>query len=150
MALGQPAAGDDGLGQAVLARLRAGGVPPGVELCAAAEASALVDLACFPGPVAIVDALLAPPGVAPGRVIALPPEALATAALTPLSSHGLSAAGAVALARELSPAALSPRITFVGVTITAPSRYVEGLTPVVAAAVEDAARAALLAVLPGA
>ena len=44
IALGQAAAGDDGVGLAVLERLRAEGVPPDVELVRAPEDFALVHL----------------------------------------------------------------------------------------------------------
>ncbi len=140
--LGQPAAGDDGVGPAVARRLREAGLPAGVELVEAADASHLVELVQHAGPVVLVDALLGEPA---GRVAALPPEALSEAALTPLSSHGLSAGQALALARRLAPGAVSPRVTVVGVTISPPRRYEARLSPEVAAAVEGACRAALQA-----
>jgi hydrogenase maturation protease len=140
--LGQPAAGDDGVGPAVARRLRQGGPPPGVEVVDARDASELVELVQHEGPVVIVDALLGEPA---GRVVALAPEALSEAALTPLSSHGLSAGQALALARRLAPGAVSPRVVVVGVTIAAPRRYEARLSPEVAAAVGPAAEAALAA-----
>jgi hydrogenase maturation protease len=146
IALGQPVAGDDGVGPAVLARLRAGGVPPDVELVAATEASALVEGVQLEGPVVIVDALLAEPA---GQVLVLSPEDLATGALSPLSSHGLSAGGAIALARVLAPGALSPRIAVVAVTILPPGRYREGLSPGVGEALDAAAAAVLRCVSGG-
>jgi hydrogenase maturation protease len=141
--LGQRAAGDDGVGLAVLARLRAAGAPEGVELVEAAEASALVDAVRLGGPVVVVDAVLADP---PGVVLTLSEDDLSRAALSPLSSHGLSAGGALALARSLDSGAVSRRITIVAVSIAAPGRYRLGLSPEVAAAVDPAARAALDAV----
>jgi hydrogenase maturation protease len=127
----------------VLARLAARGVPAGVELLEAREATALVEWIQHPGPVAIVDAVLADP---PGRVAILSEEELARSPLTPLSSHGISAGGAIALARTLAPAQVSSRVTVVAVTIAAPGRYGVGLSPAVAAAVDAAADAALDAV----
>ena len=146
--LGQPAAGDDGVGPAVGARLRAGGLPPGVELLEATDASQLVELVQFPGTVVLVDALLGEPA---GRVVTLSPETLAAAALTPLSSHGLSAGGALALARSVAPEAVSPEVLVVGVTIAPPQRYALRLSPEVAAAVPEAVAAvrALVAGLAG-
>jgi hydrogenase maturation protease len=141
--LGQPTAGDDGVGPAVAGRLRAEGLPSGVELLEATDASQLVELVQWPGTVLLVDALLGEPE---GRVVVLPPEALAQAALTPLSSHGLSAGGALALARTLAPERTSPRVVVIGVTISPPSRYAARLSPAVAAAVPaavEAVRAAL-------
>ncbi len=140
--LGQRAAGDDGVGLAVLARLRAAGVPDGVELIEAAAASALVDAVLLDGPVVVVDAVLAEPA---GAVLVLSEDDLARAALSPLSSHGLSAGGALALARSVAPAAASRRVPIVAVSIAPPGRYRVGLSPEVAAAVEGAARAALAA-----
>jgi hydrogenase maturation protease len=136
IALGQPAAGDDGVGPAVLARLRARGAPPGVELLEAGEASALVEWARFPGTVVIVDALL---GGRPGALLRLAAEDLEASALSPLSTHGLSVGGALALARSLAPGELSPRIEIVGIAIAAPDRWAARLSPPVAAAVDAAA-----------
>lgn len=141
--LGQPAAGDDGVGPAVLARLRERGVPEGVELVAAAEASALVDLVQLDGPVVVVDAVLAEPS---GRVVVVSADDLEAGALSTLSTHGLSAGGAIALARQVAPGAVSRRIAIVGVTIAHPRRYTYSLSPEVLAALDDAADAALAAV----
>lgn len=142
--LGQPAAGDDGVGPAVAARIEALGPPPGVEVVLVAEASALVELVQHAGPVVIVDALVGTAAPA-GQVVTLPPAALSAAALTPLSSHGLSAGQALALARTLAPEAVSPRVQVVGVVIAPPDRYAARLSPPVAAAVDAAAEAALVA-----
>lgn len=145
IALGQPAAGDDGVGPAVLERLRARGVPPGVELRAAAEASALVELVLLDGPVVVVDAAL---GLAPGEVRVLDEAALATAPLSPVSTHGLSAGGALALARSIAPGRVSPRLAIVAIGIAPPGRLGVGLSPEVAAAVDAAAGAVLRCVAP--
>ncbi len=55
IALGQPAAGDDGVGLAVLEALRARNIE-GVELCAVAEATAMIPLLEITTPVIVVDA----------------------------------------------------------------------------------------------
>jgi hydrogenase maturation protease len=129
----------------VLARLRARGIPPGVELLEAPEASALVEWVLHEGPVVIVDAALGP---APGEVRVLDPDALDGAPLSAVSSHGLSAGGALALARSIAPAAVSPRIRVVAIGIDPPRRHGLGLSPEVAAAVERAADAVLRCVAP--
>jgi hydrogenase maturation protease len=134
--LGQPEAGDDGAGWAVLGAL-AGRVPSGVELVRAADASALIERLCRPGRVVIVDAVLGQPA---GRVLVLSPEQLA-AAPPAVSTHGLSAADAIALGRALAPDGAT--VALVGITIDRPSGAARGLSPPVANAIEPAAVAVL-------
>jgi hydrogenase maturation protease len=134
--LGQAAAGDDQVGLAVIAHLRGVGAPDGVELLAAAEASALLPLLETPVPVVLVDAVLASPA---GEVLVLEPEELEHRGLSTMSTHGLGVAQAVALARLLSPATVSPSIHIVGVSISRPERFQQGLSPEVAAAIPRAA-----------
>jgi hydrogenase maturation protease len=136
IAIGQGAAGDDGVGFAVLDRLRADGVPADVELRRAEEDAALVTLLATPHPVVIVDAVLGSP---PGRVVDLDPAQLAAAGLPPVSTHGLGVAQAIALARVLAPEDVAPSIRIVGVTIERPQRYAQTLSAPVAAAVAPAA-----------
>jgi hydrogenase maturation protease len=134
--LGQAAAGDDQVGLAVIEHMRGAGAPDGVELLAAAEPSALLPLLETPAPVVLVDAVLATPA---GEVLVLEPEELEQRGLSTMSTHGLGVAQAVALARLLSPAAVSPSIHIVGVSISRPERFQQGLSPEVAAAVPLAA-----------
>jgi len=134
--LGQAAGGDDGVGLAVVEWLRRRGVPDGVELHIAPEPSALLPLLEGGAPVVVVDAALGAPA---GQVLELGPEALASQAATPVSSHGLSVFQAIALARLISPGAVSPSIRVVAVTIARPERYGHGLSPPVAEAVPRAA-----------
>lgn len=136
IALGQAAAGDDGVGLAVLEELRRQGVPAGVELVHAAEDSALVTLLATPAPVVLVDAVL---GGEPGSVLELTPEALDASGVRPVSTHGLGAARAIALARTLSPETVSPAIRIVGIAIARPARYEQALSPAALAAVPSAA-----------
>jgi len=136
IAIGQSAAGDDGVGYAVLDRLRADGVPPDVELVRADEDTALVALLETPRPVVIVDAVLGSPA---GRVVDLAPGDLAVTGLTPVSTHGIGVAQAIELARVVACEGIAPSIRIVGVTIERPMRYVQALSPAVAAAVEPAA-----------
>ncbi|OFX19399.1 MAG: hypothetical protein A2V77_04080 [Anaeromyxobacter sp. RBG_16_69_14] len=137
IALGQPAAGDDGVGLAVLERLRAS-VPGGVELCVAADATDLLWLLATPDPVVLVDGLLGEPA---GEVCEMAPEALD--ARSTVSSHGLGVGEAIATARALYPESMAPRISVVGVAIGRPSSYRKGLSPGVAAAVDGAAALAI-------
>ncbi|MCC6552992.1 MAG: hydrogenase maturation protease [Polyangiaceae bacterium] len=136
IALGQPAAGDDGAGPMVLARVRELGPPPGVELALARDAVALLDLLRTPARVVLVDAVLASPA---GEVLELDPAALAEHGLASVSSHGISVGEALALARALDADALSPDIRVVAITIARPDCHSVALSPEVAAAVPRAA-----------
>jgi hydrogenase maturation protease len=149
--IGQESAGDDGVGLAVVRRLRAQ-APAGVELHEVAEASALIPLlgpssgSSSPvtiehgGTVVIVDAVVG--GGAPGEVLDLAPEEIAARGLRPLSSHGIDVAQALALSRELAPC-VNSCVHIVGVSIERPSGPRPGLSPAVALAVPRAAALAL-------
>jgi hydrogenase maturation protease len=136
IAMGQTAAGDDGIGFAVLDRLRRDGVPAGVELLRADEDTALVALLETPHSVVIVDAVLGSP---PGRVVELATAELAASGVTPVSTHGVGVAQAIALAHAVAGVDVAPSIRIVGITIERPARYQQGLSPAVAAAIEPAA-----------
>lgn len=133
--LGQPAAGDDGVGVAVIVRLRAEGALEGVSCETAAEASALVERLQTGVPVVIVDALVG--GGRAGDVLVLDVESLA-GDVRPLSTHGISVAQAIALARALAPEAVSPIIHVVGVVVEAAEVGDTTLSPIVLAAVPAA------------
>ena len=136
IALGQPAAGDDAVGLAVLEHLRRDGVADGVELVHAVNDGVLITLLETPRPVLLIDAVL---GERPGVVLEVTPEQLDATGLHPVSTHGLGAAQAIALARAIAPATVSPAIRIVGITIAPPVRCMQGLSPAVAAAVPHAA-----------
>jgi hydrogenase maturation protease len=136
IALGQAAAGDDGVGLAVLEALGAGGMPADIELVRAAEDVALVSLLETPAPVVLVDAVVGTPA---GEVLELAPADLARRGVRAVSTHGIGVADAVELARTLTPAAVSPSIRIVAVTIERPAHYSQHLSPAVAAAVPRAA-----------
>jgi len=135
IALGQNAAGDDGVGLAVLAWLRTRPLPEGVELIGAAEDVALMELLETHVPVVLVDAVLGTPA---GEVLAFAPEDLVAGPALAVSTHGMGVAKAIELARVLAPATVSPSIRVVAVTIARPRRYEQGLSPAVAAAVPSA------------
>jgi hydrogenase maturation protease len=141
--LGQVAAGDDQVGLAVIEHLRSRGVPEHLELLMAPEPSALLPLLETSARVVLVDAVLAAPA---GEVLVLEPDELEQRGLSTVSTHGLGVAQAVALARLLSPSAVSPSIRIVGVSISRPERFRQGLSPEVAAAVPLAADQVLRAV----
>jgi hydrogenase maturation protease len=136
--IGQPAAGDDGVGLAVIAALR-GRVPAGVALYEVTDTTDLIPLLEAPGLAILIDAVV---GLAPGEVAALRPEEAAGHRVRPFSTHGLGVQGAVALARGLAGGA-GPEVQLIGIGIPPPSRYGYGLSEAVAGAVPHAAALAL-------
>jgi len=141
--LGQITAGDDGVGLAVLDRIRQMGPPEGTELVAARDATALVELLQTERRVVVVDAVVGYPRV--GEVLEFPEKVLAPGQGGPrsLSTHGVSLQQAVGLARMTSCGVMAPEIVLVAVAIAPPERYTTGLSPEVQAAVPVAARVVL-------
>jgi hydrogenase maturation protease len=135
IALGQEAAGDDGVALAVLGRLRERRLPDEVELVQAHEESALILLLETDLPVILVDAVIAG---TPGEILELGPDDLATHAACPVSTHGIGVFQVIELARVLSDR-ISPSIRIVGVSVARPPRYERRLSQHVAAAVPRAA-----------
>jgi len=133
--LGQAAAGDDGVGIAILDALRAYGVPADVELVRAAEDATLVSLLEISAPVVLIDAILGSPA---GEVLELSPADLARRGPRAVSTHGLGVPEVVDLARTLAPDTVSPSVRVVAVTIERPAAYAQCLSPAVAAAVPRA------------
>ena len=145
IALGQAAAGDDGVALVILEQLRAHGVPDGVELLHAADAFALVPLLDTATPVVIVDAVLHAPD---GEVLELSPQQLAERDVRPISTHGVGVCQAIELAYTLAPEKGTPAIRIVAVSINQPRRYAQQLSRAVAAAVPLAVER-VLAVIGG-
>jgi hydrogenase maturation protease len=139
--VGQPFAGDDGVGPAVIAFLRGAGLPAGVEVGEVREPSALIPLLDDERPMVIVDAVLAAPA---GAVLDLDAGAVESGGLTSVSSHGLSVGAALSLARASRPADRPPPdVRVVAVAIGSAVRGARGLSAPVEAAVPRAARLAL-------
>jgi hydrogenase maturation protease len=130
--IGQLAAGDDGVGLAVARALAARGLP----VRESADASILLALLEAGHRVVLVDAVAG--GGPPGTVMQLDPDAL-VGGPTPLSSHGISVAEAIALARTLYGDAAVARLAIVGIAIERPATHAVGLSPAVAAAASAAA-----------
>jgi hydrogenase maturation protease len=129
--LGQPAAGDDGVGLVVAQTL----VGRGLEVRESTDATVLLALLEARRRVVLVDAVIAGP---PGAVLQLDAGALASGR-APLSSHGLGVVEALALARTLYGTDLAADVAIVGISISPPAGPRAGLSPAVAAAVEPAA-----------
>jgi hydrogenase maturation protease len=130
--IGQLAAGDDGVGLAV-ARELAG---RGVAVRESADASILLSLLEAGHRVVVVDAVAG--GGPPGSVIRLALDAFGSGP-TPLSSHGVSVAEAIAVARMLYGRRILAQLAIVGIAIDRPMVHAVGLSPAVAAAVGPAA-----------
>ena len=141
--VGQPLAGDDGAGPAVIAWLRAIALPDGIQARTVSEPSGLIPLLEGPDapPLVVVDAVLADP---PGQIVELSAWEVAATALASVSSHGMSVGQALALAEAIRPAGEpQPDVQLVAISITRPLRGARALSPAVAAAVPRAADLAL-------
>lgn len=139
--IGQPMAGDDGVGVAIARRVREICERTDVEIIELSEPSALVPLLIDgANPVVLIDALVG--GGEPGDVLHFAPKAGWRSARL-LSSHGVGVRDAIELAKILEPAAASHNIDIVAVTIVRPDHYCESLSPAVAAAIDKAAALAL-------
>ena len=130
--IGQPAAGDDGVGLLVARALAV----RGHETRESADASILLTLLEDERRVVVVDAVV--DGGVAGSVLQLDIGALASGP-APLSSHGLGVAEALELARTLYGAQVVAGVQIVGIAIDHPTGAMLGLSPAVAAAVEPAA-----------
>ena len=140
VALGQRTAGDDGVGPAVLDRLRAL-APPHVELLELADASALIPLIAAAVPLVIIDAVVMA-GRSPGDLIELPADALPPRTRA-LSTHGVALPQAIAIGQALAPPGAVAATRLVGIVIAPPAPGAPGLSPEVAAAVTGAVGAVL-------
>jgi hydrogenase maturation protease len=137
VALGQAAAGDDGVGFAVLDEIERRGVPHDARLVRARDPMDVLPLFEDGASVVLVDAVLASP---PGAVVELGLDDLSRKSAQPASSHGMGAAQVVELARALAATSGQvPEVRVVAVTIDRPDRYHVGLSPEVLVAVPDAA-----------
>lgn len=129
--IGQPLGGDDAVGLAVAERLRTDGIPAR----SVTDGAALVDALAGSERAVIIDAVAG--GGPAGTVLHLRGDELcARAGAVPVSSHGLSVADAVAVARALGGAA---EAHLIGIAIEPPAGAATSLSAAVAAAVETAA-----------
>lgn len=126
--IGQPGAGDDGVGPAIIAAMADD--PPG-ELLTVRDPAAIIEQ--LDGPCVLVDAVV---GAGPvGTVRSLNRSELA-ALPRPLSSHGIDVVQALGLAEALHGPL--PRLWIIGVCILPPTVPSLTLSPPVAAAIPAA------------
>ncbi|MDC0742849.1 hydrogenase maturation protease [Polyangium mundeleinium] len=140
IAIGQRAAGDDGVGPAVLDALRAQGAGEGVDLCEVDEPSALLPLLEGAHRVILVDAALGGGGGA-GTVHVLAEETLDARDIAPISTHGLTVGQVLGLARALAPDKVCRDISIVAISVERPACLAYGLSPEALAAVPRATEA---------
>jgi hydrogenase maturation protease len=130
---------DDGIGPAVLSRLR-GRIPDGVRLVTSdGEPARMIEAWTGASLAVVVDAVLAVPP-APGRVHRIVVGRAPGAQARPVSSHGLGLGESIALAQALDR---MPERLIVHAVEAADVGFGVGLTPAVAAAA-DALTAAVL------
>lgn len=141
--IGQAAAGDDGVGLAVLDALRDERLPAGLDLdlVSVPEPTALIPLLDGTARVILVDAALG--AGAAGEIVSLPDSALEGRGPRLFSTHGVGVAQAVALARALSSEAMATNVWVVAICIDRPDGLRHGLSPAIAAAVPRAVAAVL-------
>ncbi len=141
--VGQPLAGDDGAGPAVIAWLRALALPDGIVATTVPEPRALIPFLEGPDapPLVVVDAVVADP---PGEVMELSPWEIAARELASVPRQRMSVAQALAVADAMRPRGVAPPdVQFIAISIARPQRWVPALSPAVAAAVPRAADLAL-------
>lgn len=143
--VGQRARGDDGAGPSVIEELRNAAFAEEVELVEASEPSLLLPLLENASRVVIVDAALG--AGKPGDVLVLRPEEIDKAAISPVSTHGMSVGQAIELARVVSSETVCPEIYLVAIAARRPEGIQYGLSDEVRMALPRAAEEARRLVL---
>ncbi len=134
--LGQPTAGDDGIGIAVARRLRNDTFRAPVEVYEVSDPSQLIDLLNDIDRAILIDAVVG--NGEPGHITCLTANDLADAGVKPISSHGLSIVQILNLAHTLAPHTPTAEIHIVGITINQPEQYFLEMSPPIRAAVSRA------------
>jgi len=135
--IGQPFAGDDGAGPAVIAALRHARLPAGVDVLELPDPADLIPVLERGGEVIVVDAVVGGPV---GALIELDPDQRDPAEPLAVSSHGVGVMQALALARAVAGDRPVAHTRVFGIGIARPFITMRRLTPAVAAAVNRAAR----------
>lgn len=135
---GNVLAGDDGIGIAVIRKLLdRQTLPGGVEVIEAGlPGLSLVEMMLGADKVVLVDSFLG--GVAPGTVKRFTEKELPPVGYNTGQSHGIGLREALSFGRGVMPDKFPSQVVVVGVEIERPARWVEGLSPQVEAAVDDA------------
>jgi hydrogenase maturation protease len=134
--IGQPAAGDDGVGIAVVRAVGEHSWSKKLEIHETSDPLRLFEWMHQRCRIILVDAVIGKGQR--GAVAWLSLEDLAGGSVYPVSSHGINVAQVLELGRVLAPRPAKPRISIIAVTIHVPSGQSYGLSSEVAAAVPKA------------
>ena len=134
--IGQPSAGDDGVGLLVAHELHRTPLARIADIHEIFEPLQLIDLLQDRDLTVIVDALIVEDKI--GQVMRLDRNDLLRSPLLPLSSHSVSVSQAIDLAERLSSSHTMPDIHIVGIGITRPIRYSKKMSPQIVEAVPHA------------
>jgi hydrogenase maturation protease len=137
--LGQPFAGDDAVGLAVIAHLRAQHLAD-LELCEAVDATELITLLAQGDRAVLVDGAI---GVPVGLVRQIALDELDNVSPLGASSHGIGVHQAIGLAGALSPGAAPLWLRLIGIGIAMPTPGQPRLSPTVRTAISVAAALAV-------
>lgn len=136
IAIGQPAAGDDGVGIAIAQAFHKKDLPDTIETHQLTDATRLIDLLSGVDRVILIDAVVDSDAV--GQIVCLTVDELTEGKVTPLSGHGTNIVQAIKLAQTLAPNTTTDDICIVGVTIARPREYTYQMSPAVAVAIPRA------------
>lgn len=134
--IGQGAAGDDGVGLAIVRALNDENLPDSVVVHELKDPLRLIDYLDGDDQVIIVDAVVNNEG--PGHIKILTSDDLAEENLSTLSSHGTNISQVFELAGTLISTKIKSNIRIVGVTISRPTHYTYQMSPMVKAAIPRA------------
>lgn len=134
--IGQPAAGDDGVGIAVAREIAEQPWSRNLKIHELTDPLRLIDMIAQDCRMILVDAVVGNGEC--GTVTRLDPDDLEGGRLQSLSSHGTNVAQAIKLAGTLNSTAPTAKISIVAITIRPPSCYSHRLSAEVAAAMSEA------------
>ncbi len=134
--IGQPAAGDDGVGITVTQALRNINLPNDVDIVTLGDPADLIEQLCGAKRVILVDAVTG--DQTPGSMVSLTVDDLADNAYTSVSSHGISVAQAIHIARALTLEGVATEIQILAIFIDIPKRDTFELSADITAAIPKA------------
>ncbi len=133
---GQPVAGDDGVGIAVVRELSQKPWAKSVEIREMTDPLRLIDLFDSGQRMILVDGIVGKN--ISGTVLSINSADLADGKVNPVSSHGVNVAQVIELAQVVAEDNSFPEIQIVGITIKPPVRFTDQMSPEVTAAIPKA------------
>ena len=134
--IGQPIAGDDGVGIAVTQALRHTKLPYNVDIVTLGDPVDLIEQLRGAKHVILVDAVIG--DQTPGSIAFLTVDDLADNGYTPVSSHGISIVQAIHIARALTPKDVAADIQILAIFIDIPKQNTFELSANITAAIPKA------------